>query len=75
MTQFPVPFGKGTSRLASDPAHGVVWFATAEGEFSSISPSGNVGARGCVGGCGNPIEVWPWHRTGRSGSRPDTRAA
>jgi streptogramin lyase len=55
VTQFPVPFGKGTSRLALDP-RGVVWFATDEGEFSSISPSGTVGARGCVGECGEPVE-------------------
>jgi virginiamycin B lyase len=55
VTQFPVPFGKGTSRLAAD-SRGVVWFATDEGEFSSISPSGNVGARGCVVSCGDPIE-------------------
>jgi hypothetical protein len=34
----------------------VVWFATTEGEFSSISTSGNVGPRGCVGSCGDPIE-------------------
>lgn len=54
VTQFPVPFGTGTTRLAPDP-EGVVWFATAEGDFSSISPSGNVGARGCVD-CGDPIE-------------------
>jgi virginiamycin B lyase len=54
VTQFPVPFGTGTTRLAADPS-GVVWFATAEGDFSSISPSGNVGARGCVD-CGDPIE-------------------
>jgi streptogramin lyase len=55
VTEFPVPFGKGTTRLAADPNRGVVWFATTEGEFSSISPSGNVGARGCVGSCGDPI--------------------
>ncbi|HVW46012.1 MAG TPA: hypothetical protein VHA76_03085, partial [Solirubrobacterales bacterium] len=54
VTQFPVPFGTGTTRLAADPS-GVVWFATAEGDFSSISPSGNVGGRGCVD-CGDPIE-------------------
>jgi virginiamycin B lyase len=55
VTQFPVPFGTGTSKLAADP-RGVVWFATDKGELSSISPSGNVGARGCVGECGEPIE-------------------
>jgi virginiamycin B lyase len=54
VTQFPVPFGKGTSRLAADPS-GAIWFATDEGDFSSISRSGNVGARGCVD-CGDPIE-------------------
>jgi virginiamycin B lyase len=54
VTQFPVPFGTGTTSLAADP-RGVVWFATAEGDVSSISPSGNVGARGCVD-CGEPIE-------------------
>jgi virginiamycin B lyase len=56
VSELPVPFGKGTSRLASDP-RGVIWFATDEGEFSSISPSGNVGARGCVKSCGDPIEA------------------
>jgi virginiamycin B lyase len=56
VSELPVPFGKGTSRLAADPARGVVWFATEAGEISSISPSGNVGARGCVGTCGEPIE-------------------
>jgi virginiamycin B lyase len=55
VSELPVPFGKGTSRLAADP-RGVIWFATDEGEFSSIAPSGNVGARGCVGSCGDPIE-------------------
>lgn len=55
VTQFPVPFGEGTSSLAADP-RGVVWFTTTEGEFSSISPSGNVGPRGCVRECGDPIE-------------------
>jgi virginiamycin B lyase len=54
-SELPIPFGTGTSRLAADP-RGVIWFATDEGEFSSISPSGNVGARGCVGSCGLPIE-------------------
>jgi streptogramin lyase len=55
VSQFAVPFGKGATRLAADP-RGVIWFATEEGEFSSISPSGNVGPRGCVGSCGDPIE-------------------
>jgi sugar lactone lactonase YvrE len=55
VTQFPVPFGTGTTRLAADPS-GVIWFATDEGELSSISPAGNVGARGCVDECGEPIE-------------------
>jgi virginiamycin B lyase len=55
VTQFPVPFGTGTTHLAADPS-GVVWFTTDNGEFSSISPSGNVGARGCVVKCGAPIE-------------------
>jgi streptogramin lyase len=55
VTQFPVPFGTGTSKLAADP-RGVVWFATEEGELSSISPSGSVGARGCVHECGEPIK-------------------
>lgn len=56
VSELPVPFGRGTSRLAPDP-RGVIWFATDEGEFSSISPSGNVGARGCVKSCGDPIEA------------------
>jgi virginiamycin B lyase len=55
VSELPIPFGKGTTRLAADP-RGVIWFATTEGEFSSIAPSGNVGARGCVGSCGDPIE-------------------
>jgi virginiamycin B lyase len=55
VTQFPVPFGTDTTRLAADRRNGVVWFATEGGGFSSISPSGNVGARGCVGSCGEPI--------------------
>jgi virginiamycin B lyase len=55
VTQFTVPFGNGTSSLAADP-RGVIWFTTDEGEFSSISPSGNVGPRGCVRSCGDPIE-------------------
>ena len=55
MTQFPVPFGEGTWSLAADP-RGVVWFATTAGEISSISPSGNVGPRGCARSCGDPIE-------------------
>jgi virginiamycin B lyase len=50
VSEMAVPFGKGTSRLVADPS-GVIWFTTDEGEFSSISPSGNVGARGCVNGC------------------------
>jgi virginiamycin B lyase len=48
VSELPIPFGRGTSRFAADP-RGVIWFTTEEGEFSSISPSGNVGARGCVG--------------------------
>jgi virginiamycin B lyase len=55
VSEMPIPFGDGTSRLAADP-RGVIWFATEDGEFASISPSGNVGARGCVGNCGDPIE-------------------
>jgi virginiamycin B lyase len=55
MMQFPVPFGEGTWSIAADP-RGVVWFTTTEGEFSSISPSGNVGPRGCARSCGDPIE-------------------
>jgi virginiamycin B lyase len=55
VSEMPIPFGAGTLRLAADP-RGVIWFATDEGELSSISPSGNVGARGCVGSCGDPIE-------------------
>jgi virginiamycin B lyase len=54
VSELPIPFGTGTSRLAADP-RGVIWFATDEGEFASISPSGNVGARGCVVSCGAPI--------------------
>jgi virginiamycin B lyase len=54
VSEFPVPFGTGTSRLAPDP-RGVIWFTTDGGEFSSIAPNGNVGARGCVEGCGDPI--------------------
>jgi virginiamycin B lyase len=56
LSELPVPFGKGTSRLAVDPARGVIWFATEAGEISSISPSGNVGARGCPRECGESIE-------------------
>jgi virginiamycin B lyase len=55
VTQFTVPFGEGTWSLAADP-RGVVWFTTTKGEFSSISRSGNVGPRGCVRACGDPIE-------------------
>lgn len=56
VSELPVPFGLGTSRLAADP-RGVIWFTTDGGEFSSISPSGNVGPRGCVGrGCEAGIE-------------------
>jgi virginiamycin B lyase len=55
VTQFPVPFGGGTEALVADP-RGVVWFATTEGDFSSVSPSGNIGPRGCVGFCEDPIE-------------------
>lgn len=56
MSELPVPFGEGTSRLVADP-RGVIWFTTDEGDFSSISASGNVGPRGCVGhGCGTAIE-------------------
>lgn len=55
VTQFPVPFGTGTTHLAADP-RGVVWFATEEGELSSISPSGNVGARGYVGEYDEPVQ-------------------
>ncbi len=55
VSELPIPFGNGTSRLAADPS-GVIWFATDEGEISSIAPSGNVGPRGCVRGCGDPIE-------------------
>jgi virginiamycin B lyase len=55
VTQFPVPFGTGTTRLAADP-RGVIWFATDEGELSSISPSGNLGARGYVGEYKEPVE-------------------
>jgi virginiamycin B lyase len=55
VTQFTVPFGEGTTALAADP-RGVIWFATSEGDFSSISPSGNVGPRGCVGLCEDPIK-------------------
>jgi virginiamycin B lyase len=54
VSEFPVPFGGGTSHLALDP-NGVIWFTTDGGEFSSIAPNGNVGARGCVGSCGDPI--------------------
>jgi virginiamycin B lyase len=53
VTQFPIPFGRGTERLAADP-HGPIWFTTQKGEISSISPAGKVGARGCSGGC-SPI--------------------
>jgi virginiamycin B lyase len=55
VSELPVPFGVGTSRLAADP-RGVIWFTTDEGEFSSISTSGNVGVRGCVESCGTAIE-------------------
>jgi streptogramin lyase len=55
VSELPVPFGKGTSRLAPD-RRGVVWFTTDSGEISSISPSGNVGARGYVGEYGEPVE-------------------
>ena len=58
MTQFTVPFGKGTTALAADP-RGVIWFATSEGDFSSISPSGNIGPRGCVGSCETHREPRP----------------
>jgi streptogramin lyase len=53
VTQFPVPFGRGTDRLAADP-RGPIWFTTQTGEISSISTAGKVGARGCSGGC-SPI--------------------
>jgi virginiamycin B lyase len=50
-----IPFGRGTGALAVDP-RGFVWFTTEEGELSSISPSGILGARGCINFCRNPIE-------------------
>lgn len=53
VTQFPIFFGGGTERLAADP-RGPIWFTTQKGEISSISPHGNVGVRGCSGGC-SPI--------------------
>jgi virginiamycin B lyase len=56
VSELPIPFGEGTTTLVPDPGAGVVWFATEAGEFSSIAPSGNVGARGCVVRCENPIE-------------------
>jgi virginiamycin B lyase len=55
VSELPIPFGRGTVRLAADP-RGVVWFTTTEGEISSVAPSGNVGARGCAGSCGDLIE-------------------
>jgi streptogramin lyase len=53
VTQFPIPFGGGTERLAADP-RGPIWFTTQAGEISSISVAGKVGARGCSRGC-SPI--------------------
>lgn len=55
VSELPVPFGTGTTSLVADTNAGVIWFATDEGDFSSVSPSGNVGARGCVGCSGDPI--------------------
>lgn len=55
VSELPIPFGVGTSRLAADP-RGWIWFATDGGELSSISPSGNVGERGCLARCESSIE-------------------
>jgi virginiamycin B lyase len=54
VTQFPLSFGFGTRALAVDP-RGFLWFGTDEGEIASISPTGTLGGRGCIGYCGTPI--------------------
>jgi len=54
ITQFAIPFGRGTEQLAADPG-GRVWFSTEKGEISSISPSGAIGGRGCPGSCASAI--------------------
>lgn len=54
VAQFPIPFGRGTEKLAADP-RGRVWFSTEKGEISSIAPSGAIGARGCPGSCASAI--------------------
>ena len=47
VSQFAIPFGESTVSLAADP-RGVIWFTTEVGEISSISPSGSLGAHGCL---------------------------
>jgi len=55
VTQFPIPFGHRTETLAAD-RRGAIWFSTDEGELSSISTSGSVGAHGCIHySCRKPI--------------------
>ena len=61
VTQFPIRFGGGTEQLAADP-RGRIWFTTAKNEISSISTTGKVGRRGCLGKCSpafNDIAVAP----------------
>ncbi len=54
VAQFPIPFGTSTVELAADPA-GRIWFTTEAGELSSISTTGALGGRGCLGQCDRPI--------------------
>jgi streptogramin lyase len=49
-SELPIPFGRGTERLAADP-RGLIWFSTDDGQLSSISTAGIVGARGCLVYC------------------------
>jgi len=55
VTQFPIPFGGGTEALTVDP-RGFIWFTTDEGEISSISTAGVLGARGCAEYCGGLLQ-------------------
>jgi virginiamycin B lyase len=61
VSQFPIRFGGSTYQLAADP-RGRIWFTTAGNEISSISTTGTVGRRGCLGKCSpafNAIAVTP----------------
>jgi streptogramin lyase len=61
VSQFPIRFGGSTYQLAADP-RGLIWFTTAKNEISSISTTGTVGRRGCLGKCSpafNDIAVTP----------------